>query len=354
MTPSPANSEYVGDLLARIEEGRLVLKPSFQRRLVWTNADKEKFIQTVLEGFPFPEVFTATGEREKGKTARVQWLVDGQQRLSTLGDYYRGSEELEFRKIPRFADLDPAKQEAFLNYLVIVRDLGAVSHDQLKEIFRRINSTNYALTTMERLNAVYAGTYKQFCEKLAEHEFFKRHKVFNKADKKRMYDLTFCVILVTTLLGGYYHRDEWNEEYLKRYNDEFDGGLIAGGLETVFDFLERCKLGEKSRAWKKTDLLTLLVEVHSLIVSREVKLDPAVAGPRLKAFYESVGEMFSSGVDADVEPEAGGEMFSYLKAATKATNDKYTRIVRANLIGGLLLKSGAETPPRPKSRSAKG
>src|SRR5438552_1129512 len=214
MKPTPANSQPVGDLLALIEEGKLVIKPSFQRRLVWTNADKEKFIQTILEGFPFPEVFTATGEREKGRTARVQWLVDGQQRLSTLGDYYRGSEELVFRKIPKYEDLEQKQQEAFLDYLVVVRDLGAVSVEEIREIFRRINSTNYALTTMEKLNAVYAGSYKQFCEKLAQHEFFARHKVFNKPDKKRMYDLTFCVILVTTLLGGYYHRDDRNEQYL--------------------------------------------------------------------------------------------------------------------------------------------
>src|SRR5262249_10370211 len=158
--------------------------------------------------------------------------VDGQQRLSTLGDYYRGSEELAFRKIPKYADLEPKQQEAFLDYLVVVRDLGVVSTEEIREIFRRINSTNYALTTMEKLNAVYAGSYKQSGEKLAEHEFFARHKVFNKSDKKRMYDLTFCVILVTTLLGGYYHRDERNEEYLKRYNEEFDGALIAGGIET--------------------------------------------------------------------------------------------------------------------------
>ena len=55
MKPTPANSLPVGDLLALIDEGKLVIKPSFQRRLVWTNADKEKFIQTILEGYPFPE-----------------------------------------------------------------------------------------------------------------------------------------------------------------------------------------------------------------------------------------------------------------------------------------------------------
>jgi hypothetical protein len=198
---------------------------------------------------------------------------------------------------------------------------------------------------------VYAGSYKQFCEKLAEHELFARHKVFNKADKKRMYDLTFCVILVTTLLGGYYHRDEWNEEYLKRYNDEFDGGLIAGGLETVFAFVERCKLGDTSRAWKKTDLLTLLVEIHSLLVSREVTLDAAVVGPKLKAFYASVDEMFASGVDT--EAASGDDVFNYLKAATKATNDKYTRVIRASIVGKLLLEAGAEPPTKRRLKAKK-
>jgi len=351
MKPTPANSEPIGDLLTRIEEGKLVIKPSYQRRLVWTNADKEKFIQTVLEGYPFPEVFTATGEREKGKTARVQWLVDGQQRLSTLSDYYRGSEELVFRKIPKYADLESKLQESFLDYLVVVRDLGAVSTTEIREIFRRINSTNYALTTMEKLNAVYAGSYKQFCEKLADHEFFARHKVFNRADKKRMYDLTFCVILVTTLMAGYYHRDDRNEEYLSRYNEDFEGSLVAGGIETVFQFLERCKLGEDSRAWKKTDLLTLAVEVHSLIVSREVKLDFGEAGPRLKAFFSSVDEMFESGVGTVAEGETVGDVYAYLKAATKATNDKYSRVERARIIGAILLQSGEEsTKPRKKTR----
>jgi hypothetical protein len=350
MKPTPANSQRVGDLLALIDEGKLVIKPSFQRRLVWTNADKEKFIQTVLEGYPFPEVFTATGEREKGKTARVQWLVDGQQRLSTLGDYYNGSEELVYRTISKYADLLPAEQDAFLDYLVVVRDLGAVSMDELREIFRRINSTNYALTTMEKLNAVYAGSYKQFCEKLAEHEFFARHRVFNRSDKKRMYDLTFCVILVTTLLGGYYNRDERNEEYLKRYNEEFEGALVAGGIETVLQFLEHCKLGDKSRAWKKTDLLTLTVEVHSLIVSREVKLDPHVVGPRLKAFFEKVDAMYASGVDTESEQE--GELFGYLKAATKATNDKYSRVERARIIGAILAQN-SETKTEPRKRTKK-
>lgn len=344
MRPTPANSQPVGDLLALIDEGKLVIKPSFQRRLVWTNADKEKFIQTVLEGFPFPEVFTATGDREKGKTARVQWLVDGQQRLSTLGDYYHGSEELVFRTTPKYADLDEAKQTGFLDYLVVVRDLGAVSQDETREIFRRINSTNYALKTMERLNAAYAGTYKQFCENLASHEFFSAHKVFNKADKKRMYDLNFCVILVTTLIGGYYHRDESNEEYLKRYNDEFEGGLILGGIETALAFLKKCKFGDDSRAWKKTDLFTLIVEVHSLIVSRKVKLNPVVAGNKLKEFYSSVNEMYAKGIDSEADAGESKNTYNYMKAATKATNDKYSRVARANIIGSILLDSGHDAP----------
>jgi Protein of unknown function DUF262 len=338
MKPAPANSIPIGDLLAQIEEGKLVIKPSFQRRQVWTNANKEKFIETVLENYPFPEVFTSTGEREEGKTSRVQWLVDGQQRLSTLNDYYNGSEELAFRRIPKYSDLTPEQKNQFLDYQVVVRDLGAVSKEQLREVFSRINSTNYALTTMEKLNAVYAGSYKIFCEQLSTHEFFIKHKVFNKADKKRMYDMTFCVILVTTLIAGYYHRDDWNEDYLRRYNEKFDGSLVESGIETVFTFLDKCKLGAKSRAWKKTDLLTLIVEIHSIIMNRSQKLDPAVAGHAISEFYSKVDELSHGDIanDSDLQEHNPSDVFLYLKAATKATNDKYSRVERSRIISGLL------------------
>ena len=74
----------IGDLINEINEGKLKLRPPFQRRLVWTNVVKEKFLETVLKGYPFPEIFVATGELDRQTTRRVNLLVDGQQRVTTL------------------------------------------------------------------------------------------------------------------------------------------------------------------------------------------------------------------------------------------------------------------------------
>jgi hypothetical protein len=283
---------------------------------------------------------------------RVNWLVDGQQRISTLRQYVQGSEDLVLKLNKKYRELSREDQTRFLDYLVAVRDLGTVTEDQVKEIFSRINSTDYALKHMERLNALFGGEYKTFCDALSLKPFFDRHGIFTLYDRRRMNDLTFCVILVTTLLSTYYNRNELNAEYLKRYNDEFaEKECLEAQIARVFDFIEECSFGERSRAWKKTDLFTLLVEVHSALVVRGLQLDPAVVGPRLEAFYSEVAKLYDTkggeteGETANVE----ADVMRYLKAATKATNDKYARVDRAEIVGKILASTLVQ-PANPGSK----
>lgn len=329
----------IGDLVQDVEEGRLLVRPAFQRRLVWTNDDKEFFIDTVLKKFPFPEVFVATGALDRKSAKRQRWLVDGQQRITTLKDYIRGSPDLLYRKIPRYDALPEDEQTSFLDSEVAVRDLGTIDTPRLMEIFKRINSTDYALTTMETLNAMFRGKYKQYCEELSRQRFFKDHKVFPAAYEKRMHDVAFCVILVTTILSGYYHRAEKNEEYLERYNDDFpQQDKMQVSLDRVFDFVERCGFETKSRVWKQTDLFTLLVEIHSALVVENLPIMSEAVGLAVTDFFHQVNSLFSE-KKLLTETEAsnsGGDVFRYLKASTKASNDKYSRVQRAEIISSLI------------------
>jgi hypothetical protein len=52
---------------------------------------------------------------------------------------------LNFKNVLPFEKLEPAQQDAFLNYEVAVRDLGSVTEDEIRAIFNRINATDYAL-----------------------------------------------------------------------------------------------------------------------------------------------------------------------------------------------------------------
>jgi len=325
-----ASNVRIAELILDVEEGRLEVKPFFQRRLVWTNKDKELLIDTVLKGYPFPEIFIAY-KSQGSSLKRPRWLVDGQQRVSTLQSYYKGSPDILHKTITRFAKLSELEQTRFLDYEVAVRDLGTANNEIIREIFRRINSTDYALKSMEVLNAMFSGAYKSYCAGLAGHEFFKRHEAFSAAVQKRMYDVTFCVILVGTLLGGYYRRDERNEEFLERYNDEFpEQDKIQTGLDQVFDFVDSCGFPKKSRIWQLTDLFTVLVELYSALHNQNKKLDPLIVGKQLQRFFEEVDQAYA-GSSARTP-----EVVTYLKAATKATNDKYARIERAQVIARLL------------------
>ena len=61
---------------------------------------------------------------------------------------------------------------------------------------------------------------------------------------------------------NYYHRDEENDSYLKMYNDHFPHAeKLTGELSQVFSFIDNCGFDKASRAWKKTDLFTLIKEI---------------------------------------------------------------------------------------------
>lgn len=141
-----ATNRRVGVLLTVMREGRLVPNPSFQRRLVWKSKDKQDFLKTVLDGFPFPEIYIALGEINLETGEGTEMLVDGQQRLTTLNQYFTGSPEIEPTKdFPPYSKLSYENKSEFLEYDVVIRDLGSLTINQIRSVFRRINSISYSL-----------------------------------------------------------------------------------------------------------------------------------------------------------------------------------------------------------------
>lgn len=337
----------VSELVEDVDTGKLILAPPYQRRLVWTNAAKEYFLDTVIKGLPFPEIFIR-GKTDVKTRRRTIELVDGQQRISTLRQYMQGSPDLELERIPPFEQLE--NQSSFLDYEVAVRDLGPVNEDEIREIFARINSTDFALKAMERRNAKYSGKYISFCEQLSKDNFFSKHKIFTTADWRRMRDVDFCVILVTTLLFTYYDRDSLNEEYLKRYNDEFpEQHQLLASIQGIFEFIDLCKFDPRCRVWRKTDLLTLIVEIQTMF-RNGVQLSADKAGKVLSEFYDLVDVASSASKDAEENRTPTPEAFRYLKAATRASNDKYARFDRAQIIAGILESTSRSKPVKATSK----
>lgn len=314
-----------------VKESKLVPRPEFQRRLVWSRDDKNHFLDSVLRGYPFPEIYFSDGVVNLETGEGSQLLVDGLQRVSTLIQYFDGDPELRLTAVPPYRVLTEDQKKAFLQYDVAVRDLGTISKDEVIEVFKRLNATKYSLLDIEINNAVYAGALKNFCERIADNEFFRTHSVFNSTDYKRMGDLKYVLGIVGTMLQGYFNRDDAFEGLLGRFNDEFPMQKdVEARLNRTFEFLDECSFDSKSRAWKKADLFTLLVELDQCLHFRNSQLQPSKILSLLTDFYDIVDKT------AMKQEEVSS---IYYKAALQATNDKINRVRRGVVIAGVLVEN---------------
>lgn len=337
--PTTATNRKLRELLTGIRNETLIPSPDFQRRLVWTNKDKVNFLRTVLDGYPFPEIFIAAGSINTDTGEGNELLVDGQQRITTLYQYFTASPELALpADIPVYDDLDDDTKLDFLEYGVVVRYLGNLSLDEIKAIFTRINSIKYSLNAMEINNARYDGAFKKFAQSLAEHDFFDRHRVFNTADIRRMEDIRYTLTVVSTLLSTYFYRDNELESFLQMYNDEFpEGQEIRENIETVFAFIEQCELPASSRTWHKADLFTLIVELYRSIIQDGQKPDEKVFAEHLERFYYEVDHREKL-VDSEfVFPQSDIE--NYAASIFQGTNNRSQRITRGEIISQIIKKS---------------
>lgn len=334
-----ATNRKIRVLLTAIREGKLIPRPEFQRRLVWTNKHKQEFIQTVLLKYPFPEIYIAAGEVNPDTGEGIEMLVDGQQRITTLNQYFTGSSDLRLGDLRPYASLNPEEKLDFLEYEVVVRDIGKKTIEEIKEVFRRINSTKYSLNAMETHNARYDGEFKQFIEKLSQHTFFEEHSTFKTNEVRRMGDLNYCAVLTVTLMSTYFNRDSEIEPFMEKYNDEFgEADALMEGITKVLTFIDSFGMTDDSRLWKKTDLFTAIVELYRCMITESRSLDAERIADDLERFYGEVEEYSKSGV-------GHSDVAIYHKATIQASNDRSSRVARGRVFRAAVLQSAVGYEP---------
>ena len=80
-------------LYSQLEKGNIELNPEFQRREAWDDTKKSRFIESVLLGFPIPQIVLA--ERKGKKAAYV--VIDGKQRLLSVRRFCASDSDPEFK-----------------------------------------------------------------------------------------------------------------------------------------------------------------------------------------------------------------------------------------------------------------
>lgn len=75
-------------ILDQLLRNNIQLTPRFQRRDAWDITLKSRFIESLILGFPVPQIVLATSQ-EQGKFI----VLDGKQRLLTILQFYGKSDE---------------------------------------------------------------------------------------------------------------------------------------------------------------------------------------------------------------------------------------------------------------------
>ncbi len=314
--PSVTNPT-VADIYQLIDEGKLVLRPEFQRNFVWTHEHQEEFIDTMLNGLPFPEIYVCEGEVDVQKLRTTRIVIDGQQRLTTIRNYIEGSHEHPLIKTPAYQSLTQEAKLEFLGYQLVMRDLGKIDDETTREIFRRINLTKFKLDDVEIHNAIYDGKFIQAAKTILNNVELEQYGVFRESEFTRMADLHFILLVMSTIEnGGYFAQDREVETMVSGYNDEYPNKdhMIALLIKT-FATIKDLELPFDSMWFRKSNFFTLIVEIAKHITDGL----PHNFGDRLIALEDNVMEN---------KMNSESEYCKYYSYMYQATHGRSARVVR--------------------------
>lgn len=334
-----ATNKKLREIITEISQNTLVLRPGFQRNLVWTSKHKNNIIRTVLKGYPFPEIFIATMDCDMTTAASRNGIVDGQQRISTLYSYFRGTNDFKLESdIKPYAELSIDEQKAFLEYVVVVRDLGIIEDSVIKEVFQRLNSTNYSLNAMEINHAVYSGAFKSLCERLADNSFFEKYRLFTSNDIRRMKDSYYVASLLATILLGYFNNDDKVDDCFSLYNEVFEEEkVIEDNFCSILNLISRLNIKSK-RVSQKGDFFTLFIELYFAKYVKCFEIDEELLSASIKDFYDAVDLLSMQDLDQSNDDDASqNDIREYKKNVIQGINHRSARIARANIIEKMII-----------------
>ena len=129
--------------------GRLNIRPKYQREFVYSDAKRDKVLDTIMKGLPLIIMYWAKNEDNTFE------VLDGQQRTISFCQYVNGDYSIDDKY---FHSLTDEEQNTILNYELMVYVVEGSDKERL-EWFRTINIAGEKLTDQELLNINYTGSW---------------------------------------------------------------------------------------------------------------------------------------------------------------------------------------------------
>jgi len=218
------------------KNGLLLVDNSFQRNYVWIKKNQIQLIESILIGYPVPEIYLWNIGTDEHSGDTKYSIIDGQQRSGAIFQYIANNYKLTASSLSNhnscydrikdrfFKDLEANDKKAIWAYVFSVRVVrNNVNREDIVNMFLRLNSNNMTLNPQELRNAEFEGEFMKVTSDLAELPFWVDNSLFGIADRRRMRDISFVSTLLVFIKLGI--QEDISNTNINRiydlYNDEY-------------------------------------------------------------------------------------------------------------------------------------
>jgi len=259
----------------------------------------------------------------------IKEIVDGQQRSVTIHAFYHDELRISRKSMLteaaglRYSDLSDELKHRFLNYPLSVDLLVGATHEDIREVFRRINSYATPLNPEEKRHARYQGDFKWFIYRLTKKfdETFRNVGTFTEARINRMDSAKLLSDIIYALLHGIKTTKSRDLDKLYSDNDkEFsEGDPIEARLTEAIELILQWQPLHGGALMKPYQIYTLILALtHRL---RPVELLGTVYSPESTEIDSQLALANLSTLAAVAEdPESDERLAEFVKASAEKTN----------------------------------
>lgn len=328
---------------------KINLQPDYQRGAVWSKAQKQLLIDSILRDLDIPKIYLREIEHnEFGEEA-----IDGQQRLTAISEFYadafplaKDADAVQGFEIKgkSFSDLHEDIKDLFEAYELSVVVLRDASNEDVEEMFLRLQNGT-TLNAAEKRNAM-PGNMKDFVRTLVDHKFFESCGFKNV---RFAFDLV-AAQMVRTALAGEPCAVKGND-LVKMYesNLSFDGnGKTGKETKKTLDSLYQA-FPEKTPELSKLNALSLFILFRYLRENFDIKNRLSELAEWFICF-----ETFRKEDQKLPSDEREPEMVTYQEKATSTTDSQDSISFRHATLLTRLLKDIPDLAPLDPQRTFTG
>lgn len=194
-------------ILSQLIRGNIELNPSFQRREAWDIEKKSRFIESLILGFPVPQIVLAERKEKRGSYI----VIDGKQRLLTIRRFCSPPddpyESFPLRGLTIRDDLNGFTYQDLQSDPALSNELDALQNQSIRTtvirnwpnekflfaVFLRLNTGSVPLSPQELRQALHPGPFLAFADEFASNSQALRAVLRKDAPDFRMRDVELVI-----------------------------------------------------------------------------------------------------------------------------------------------------------------